>query len=104
LRVRIASCGEDAVQIAAVDPGGQPVVSVESLTLRAAGPGDAAEPRRDDSNSLLRVDWTARTLGAPAAPATWAVLGEDPFGLTAALGADSEAVAGVHAPAATLEE
>ncbi|MFJ2016681.1 SDR family NAD(P)-dependent oxidoreductase [Streptomyces nodosus] len=104
LRVRIASCGEDAVQIAAVDPGGQPVVSVESLTLRAAGPGDAAEPRRDDSNSLLRVDWTPRTVGAPAAPATWAVLGEDPFGLTAALGADSEAVAGVHAPAATLEE
>ncbi|MFD4971197.1 SDR family NAD(P)-dependent oxidoreductase [Streptomyces sp. NPDC058424] len=104
LRVRIASCGEDAVQIAAVDPGGQAVVSVESLTLRAAGPEAGAESRRDDANSLLRVDWTPRTVAAPAAPATWAVLGEDPFGLTAVLAADSEAVAGVHAPAATLDE
>ncbi|MFB7733093.1 SDR family NAD(P)-dependent oxidoreductase [Streptomyces sp. NPDC056112] len=104
LRVRIASCGEDAVRIAAVDPGGQPVVSVESLTLRAAGPEAGAEPRRDDANSLLRVEWTPRTVAAPAAPATWAVLGDDPFGLAAVLAADSEAVAGVHAPAATLEE
>ncbi|MGW1402896.1 SDR family NAD(P)-dependent oxidoreductase [Streptomyces sp. NPDC002405] len=104
LRVRIASCGEDAVQIAAVDPAGQPVVSVESLTLRAAGPEAGAEPRRDDANSLLRVDWTPRTVAAPAAPATWAVLGDDPFGLTAVLAGDSEAVAGVHAPAATLGE
>ncbi|MGW4048026.1 SDR family NAD(P)-dependent oxidoreductase [Streptomyces sp. NPDC004721] len=104
LRVRIASCGEDAVQIAAVDPGGRPVVSVESLTLRAAGPEPGAESRRDDANSLLRVDWTPRTVAAPAAPATWAVLGEDPFGLAAVLAADSEAVAGVHAPAATLDE
>ncbi|MFB7790609.1 SDR family NAD(P)-dependent oxidoreductase [Streptomyces sp. NPDC056086] len=104
LRVRIASCGEDAVQIAAVDPGGQAVVSVESLTLRAAGPEPGAESRRDDANSLLRVDWTPRTVAAPAAPATWAVLGEDPFGLAAVLAADSEGVAGVHAPAATLDE
>ncbi|MGW5237214.1 polyketide synthase dehydratase domain-containing protein, partial [Streptomyces nodosus] len=99
LRVRIASCGEDAVEIAAVDPAGQPVLSVESLTLRAADSGAVAALRRDEANSLFRVDWTPRTLGASAAPATWAVLGEDPFGLTAALGADSEAVAGVHAPA-----
>ncbi|MFJ2307253.1 SDR family NAD(P)-dependent oxidoreductase [Streptomyces sp. NPDC087787] len=104
LRVRIASCGEDAVRIAAVDPAGQPVVSVESLTLRAADAEAGARPRRDDANSLFRVDWTPRTVAAPAAPATWAVLGDDPFGLTAALAADSEAVAGVHAPAATLEE
>ncbi|MFF9123939.1 SDR family NAD(P)-dependent oxidoreductase [Streptomyces sp. NPDC014889] len=104
LRVRITSGGEDAVQIAAVDPGGRPVVSVESLTLRAAGPEPGAESRRDDANSLLRVDWTPRTVAAPAAPATWAVLGEDPFGLAAVLAVDSEAVAGVHAPAATLDE
>ncbi|MFJ4920196.1 SDR family NAD(P)-dependent oxidoreductase [Streptomyces sp. NPDC088725] len=104
LRVRITSCGEDAVQIAAVDPQGQPVVSVASLTVRAAGPEAGAEPLRNDADSLLRVDWTPRTVAAPAAPATWAVLGEDPFGLTAVLAADSEAVAGVHPPAATLEE
>ncbi|MFJ2611391.1 SDR family NAD(P)-dependent oxidoreductase [Streptomyces sp. NPDC087529] len=104
LRVRIASCGEDAVQIAAVDPAGQPVVSVESLTLRAADAEAGARPRRDDANSLFRVDWTPRTVAAPAAPATWAVLGDDPFGLTAVFAADSETVAGVHAPAATLEE
>ncbi|MFJ5900691.1 SDR family NAD(P)-dependent oxidoreductase [Streptomyces sp. NPDC093064] len=104
LRVRIASCGEDAVQIAAVDPGGQAVVSVESLTLRAAGPEPGAESRRDDANSLLRVDWTPRTVAAPAAPASWAVLGDDPFGLTSVLAADSGAVAGVHAPAVTLDE
>ncbi|MFI9031222.1 type I polyketide synthase [Streptomyces sp. NPDC053560] len=103
LRVRITSCGEDAVEIAAVDPQGQPVVSVEALTLRAAGPDTDSASRRDETGSLFRVDWTPRTVTAPDTPATWAVLGEDRLGLAVALAAD-DAVATVRAPVATLAE
>ncbi|WP_274910693.1 type I polyketide synthase [Streptomyces sp. WZ-12] len=105
LRVRITNCGPDAVQITAVDPQGHPVVSVESLTLRAAGPDTGADARRDDANSLFRMDWTPRTVHAPAAPATWAVLGDDPLGLTAALtAAGTDTVAALHAPLVTLAQ
>ncbi|WP_420882713.1 type I polyketide synthase [Streptomyces noursei] len=85
LRVRITSCGPDAVEITAVDPQGRPVVSVESLTLRAAGPDAGTADHRTDANSLFRMDWTPRTVHAPATPAIWAVLGTDPLGLTEAL-------------------
>ncbi|EPY92528.1 type I polyketide synthase, partial [Streptomyces noursei] len=102
LRVRITACGTDAVEITAVDPQGRPVVSVESLTLRAAGPDTGTEDRCD-VNSLFRMDWTPRTVHAPAAPATWAVLGADPFGLTAALtAAGPDTVADLRAPVTTL--
>ncbi|MFF2813008.1 type I polyketide synthase [Streptomyces sp. NPDC058000] len=103
LRVRITNCGTDAVEITAVDPQGRPVISVESLTLRAAGP-DTAD-HRADAGSLFRMDWTPRTVHAPTTPATWAVLGDDPLGLTAALtAAGPETVADLHAPLATLAE
>ncbi|GAA2688325.1 hypothetical protein GCM10009864_72720 [Streptomyces lunalinharesii] len=102
LRVRITACGTDAVEITAVDPQGRPVISVESLTLRAAGP-DAGTEDRSDVNSLFRMDWTPRTVHAPATPATWAVLGADPLGLTAALtAAGPDTVADLRAPVTTL--
>ncbi|MFJ5678442.1 SDR family NAD(P)-dependent oxidoreductase, partial [Streptomyces sp. NPDC093097] len=105
LRVRITSCGTDAVEIIATDPQGSPVISVEALTLRAAGPDTGTDARRDDVNSLFRMDWTPRTVHAPATPATWAVLGDDGLGLTAALTAAApDTVAGLPAPLATLTE
>ncbi|MEU7474264.1 beta-ketoacyl synthase N-terminal-like domain-containing protein [Streptomyces sp. NPDC044984] len=50
LRVRLAKAGEDTVSIAAVDPAGRPVLSVEALALRPSsaarllGPGAADRP------------------------------------------------------------
>ncbi|MFE2282286.1 beta-ketoacyl synthase N-terminal-like domain-containing protein [Streptomyces sp. NPDC059454] len=50
LRVRLAKGGEDTVSIAAVDPAGRPVLSVEALALRPSsaarllGPGTAGRP------------------------------------------------------------
>ncbi|MFI9052724.1 type I polyketide synthase [Streptomyces sp. NPDC053427] len=107
LRVRITGCGEDAVEIVAVDPQGEPVVSVEALTLRAAGPAPQDAGRRGDVNSLFRIDWTPRTALTPDTPATWAVLGDDTLGLSAALTAartDGTGVAAVRAPLASLAE
>ncbi|WP_243653210.1 type I polyketide synthase [Pseudonocardia endophytica] len=92
LRVRVTSAGEDAVRITATDPQGEPVISVDSLTLRAAGP-DTGDPGRRESGSLFRMTWTAHELVAPSEPLTWVVLGEDRLGATDAL-TGAEAVGG----------
>ncbi|MGW0892218.1 SDR family NAD(P)-dependent oxidoreductase [Saccharopolyspora sp. NPDC002578] len=64
LRVRISRTGPDEVSIAATDPAGAPVVSVESLLLRAVSPEQAARAERD---SLYRLDWSeAEPAGSPA--------------------------------------
>ncbi len=83
LRVRITAAGEDGVRLHAADPTGQPVATVESLVLR---PVTAAQLRRGAAvrDGLFRVDWTALAAGAPV-PAGWAVLGDDPLGLAAAV-------------------
>ncbi|WP_407075541.1 SDR family NAD(P)-dependent oxidoreductase [Saccharopolyspora gloriosae] len=74
LRVRIARNGPDEVSIAATDPVGAPVVSVESLLLRAVSPERAARAER---NSLYRLDWSAAEPGSPAESV--AVLGSAEF-------------------------
>ncbi|MFF8956261.1 type I polyketide synthase [Streptomyces sp. NPDC014894] len=58
LRVRIAPTGPDAYTLAAVDPAGQPVISLEGLTLRpvAAERLASVAVRRPD---LYEVEWTA---------------------------------------------
>ncbi|MFF1960064.1 type I polyketide synthase [Streptomyces sp. NPDC058220] len=102
LRVRVTSNGQDAVQLAAVDMRGEPVISVESLVLRAAGPQPAGTARRDELNSLFRVDWVPGTPEKVSEDTTWVVLGQDELGLTAALG--STAAVRLRPPVATLAE
>ncbi|MFI5758993.1 type I polyketide synthase [Streptomyces sp. NPDC051569] len=102
LRVRVTSSGEDTVQLAAVDPQGEPVISVDALTLRAAAPPSDGTARRDELNSLFRVDWVPGTPAEVAPGTTWAVLGQDGLGLTAALA--STGAARLLPPAATLAE
>ncbi|MCP3804658.1 SDR family NAD(P)-dependent oxidoreductase [Allokutzneria sp. A3M-2-11 16] len=53
LRVRISSAGPDAVALHAVDAAGQPVLSVDSLTVRAV----ADELTSSTRDSLFRLDW-----------------------------------------------
>ncbi|SCG08746.1 polyene macrolide polyketide synthase/candicidin polyketide synthase FscE, partial [Streptomyces sp. MnatMP-M17] len=102
LRVRVTPNGQDAVRLAAVDVQGEPVISVESLALRAAGPSSAGEARRDEANSLFRVDWTPVTPESAAPETDWVVLGTDELGLTGALA--STGAARLRAPVRSLAE
>ena len=111
LRVRLAPTGADSVSVTAVDVAGAPVITVESLTLRApsAEPAPAATAAAYDS--LFLVDWTPVTPepapGTSAdAPARWTVLGTDPFGLPASLAAPAPAGAATPGEAlgAALDE
>ncbi|MET8682547.1 polyketide synthase dehydratase domain-containing protein, partial [Streptomyces sp. NPDC004647] len=102
LRVRVTSNGKDSVQLAAVDVQGEPVISVDSLVLRAAGPQAAGSGRRDELNSLFRIDWVPGPPEKASADTEWVVLGTDELGLTAALATTGAARLG--APADTLAE
>nr|WP_246843074.1 type I polyketide synthase [Allokutzneria sp. NRRL B-24872] len=55
LRVRISSAGPDAVALHAVDGAGQPVLSVDSLTVRTLDAGSLGQSTKD---SLFRLEWT----------------------------------------------
>lgn len=99
LRVRLSPAAEDAVSITVADTSGEPVVSVESLVLRAVAArelGGAATAARD---ALFGLDWVPVRQGAQA-PESAALVGPDAFGL-----AGHEALAGgiaVHPDLAAL--
>ncbi|WP_142197381.1 type I polyketide synthase [Streptomyces calvus] len=82
LRVRLAKAGEDTVSIAAVDPAGRPVLSVESLALRPSSAARLLGPTAGDRACLLRLEWVPAdtATGRGAAPGPLVALGEDPFG------------------------
>ncbi|WP_345639387.1 SDR family NAD(P)-dependent oxidoreductase, partial [Rugosimonospora acidiphila] len=79
LRVRLTVGGENTVAVHATDPSGAPVVSVSALVLRPISA--AVAPARHES--LYRLAWTEVAAGAEAPAA--AVLGDDAYGLRAAL-------------------
>ncbi|MEV0375120.1 SDR family NAD(P)-dependent oxidoreductase [Streptomyces sp. NPDC050636] len=66
IRARITRTGEDRVRVAAVDAAGEPVLSADTLTLRALAeaPKRAAHSRRE---RLLRLEWVPapQTKAAP---------------------------------------
>ncbi|WP_344126137.1 type I polyketide synthase, partial [Saccharopolyspora halophila] len=88
LRVRLTRGSGGALTIAAADGAGEPVASVESLVVRAAGTGaDAATTRSGvDRDSLFRIDWAP--VGVAAEAADFQVLGEDVLGLGGVAGSD----------------
>ncbi|MEU3776970.1 SDR family NAD(P)-dependent oxidoreductase [Streptomyces sp. NPDC032472] len=100
LRVRVSRAATGSgVSLQLADATGAPVAEVGSLTLRAlateqfAAGGSGAGRRHE---SLYRLDWplTPVPTGAEGSGFTYEVLGEDPFGLAAALaGAGSPAAA-----------
>ncbi|WP_461003156.1 SDR family NAD(P)-dependent oxidoreductase, partial [Streptomonospora sediminis] len=84
LRVRVSRIGADTVSVEMADHTGAPVAAIDSLTL--APPPSGAHSEATDG-ALFRPDWVPLP-GAAAAPSgRWAVLGADPLGLAAALGA-----------------
>ncbi|MFD4137249.1 type I polyketide synthase, partial [Streptomyces goshikiensis] len=85
LRVRLAPAGSAGVSLAAFDERGEPVVSVDSLLLRALDPARLQAARPTFHESLFRLEWPALA-GNPASPSgRWAVVGTDTLGLEAAL-------------------
>ncbi|MFE5393161.1 type I polyketide synthase [Streptomyces sp. NPDC056568] len=67
-RVHLAPVGTDAWTLRISDPEGNPVATVESLTLRAA---TTVGPRHDDS--LFLLDWTPVPVPGPARRASLAL-------------------------------
>ncbi|MEU6238660.1 type I polyketide synthase, partial [Kitasatospora sp. NPDC047058] len=86
LRARLRRDARGGLALTAVDPAGAPVVSVESLVSR---PVSAAQLRAADSGvtDVLFVEEWAPVAGAPAPAGTWALVGDDRFGVVEGLAA-----------------
>ncbi|GAB3180009.1 acyl transferase domain-containing protein [Micromonospora palomenae] len=81
LRVHLVPVG-GGVTLTATDADGRPVLTVGHLESRLVGPAELAAVTGAGDESLLRLDWVPAPEAAPdVAPATWAVLGEDRFGV-----------------------
>ncbi|UKD51442.1 type I polyketide synthase [Amycolatopsis sp. FU40] len=86
LRVHVKQIGSGAAALKIADGTGAPVASVDSLLLRPM----SAQPRAAETGgaeSLFRLAWEQTDLDAVAEVTDWTVVGDDPFGLTEALGA-----------------
>ncbi|MER6202733.1 acyltransferase domain-containing protein, partial [Streptomyces sp. NPDC001586] len=91
LRVHVVPTDAHSASLTATDPDGQPVITVESITLRPAGDLRAATNAGRPAG-LHRLGW--KPLPQTAAETTaglWAVLGSDPHGLAAAVSGDTYA-------------
>ncbi|MDQ1039017.1 acyl transferase domain-containing protein [Streptomyces sp. V3I8] len=86
LRVRLARGEGESVALTATDPAGQPVLSVDSLTLRRV-PADRIATRSAALDGLHRLAWQPVSASMPATGARptglWAVLGARVAGLPA---------------------
>ncbi|MFG2019283.1 type I polyketide synthase [Actinomadura geliboluensis] len=77
LRVRLTQTSDDSVSLEATDADGRPVVTVESLVIRAISP-ERLRPSGDAGGVLHRVDWVAAPIQGGTAPGrAWAVVGGD---------------------------
>ncbi|MFD9371358.1 SDR family NAD(P)-dependent oxidoreductase, partial [Streptomyces sp. NPDC060020] len=91
LRVHVIPTDANSASLTATDPDGQPVITVDSITLRPAGDLRAATSAGRHSG-LHRLGW--KPLPQAAAETTaglWAVLGSDPHGLATAVAGDTYA-------------
>ncbi|MET7394197.1 amino acid adenylation domain-containing protein [Dactylosporangium sp. NPDC005572] len=77
LRVRIAADGPDTYRLTLVDADGQPVCTVESLTLRPISRDRLAAAGTATLDMLFTVDWTPVPVSAApigAAPVDWSAV------------------------------
>ncbi|MEU0812603.1 SDR family NAD(P)-dependent oxidoreductase, partial [Streptomyces sp. NPDC005970] len=93
LRVRLSSAGPDTLSLEATDPSGRPVLSVESLALRAMSAELTGGGGRPAADSLFRLDWTP-VHASVVPPASVAVVGRDDGGLVEGLRTTGLAVVG----------
>ncbi len=87
LRVKVSQAAGEAVSVVAVGEDGAPVVSVDSLVLRAISGEQLEGARGGYGKSLFHIDWTpiSTTSAAESAKGEWAVLGEAGVGHVDAL-------------------
>ncbi|MCZ7417118.1 SDR family NAD(P)-dependent oxidoreductase [Streptomyces sp. WMMC897] len=86
LRVRLRSTAPDAVSLELADSEGAPVAVVESLRVRPVTSAQLAAARAPQAQDVYGVRWTGAPCDVDAVRhATWAVVGDDPFGLGAAV-------------------
>ncbi|WP_395372549.1 SDR family NAD(P)-dependent oxidoreductase [Streptomyces tubercidicus] len=99
LRARLTTAPTGAVTLDIADGLGDPIASVDSLRLRAvtATALTGAAPR----DTLFRPEWTV--LHGPKFSGSWAVLGADGAGLTAAFAGTGETYADLAALTAAVE-
>jgi acyl transferase domain-containing protein/acyl carrier protein len=77
LRVRIALVGDESWTMAAIDPLGAPVASVERIVSRRVEPEQLALARRSRDDAVCSLDWVeAPAAAADGTPPRCAVLGE----------------------------
>ncbi|ARQ67524.1 hypothetical protein CAG99_00520 [Streptomyces marincola] len=117
LRVRLQSAGPEDISLLVADSSGRTVARAESLVLRPVTAGQLAADDQAGAESLFRVDWTGLPIDTDSVPfGVWAVLGDEAFGVGAAVHAAGLAIdaypdldslravldAGVPAPAVML--
>ncbi|MBF6149104.1 type I polyketide synthase [Nocardia nova] len=100
LRVVAIASGTETISVAAVDPNGDPIVSVDAVVMRPYDLGEFRRTLARDDVGLYEVRWES----APASPAasqapSMAVLGSAPLpGIGACYGSAAEVVAAERVP------
>jgi acyl transferase domain-containing protein len=77
LRVRIAATADRELSLAATDPRGLPVATLEALAVRPVRLADVESARRADSRSMFRLTWDAQPTGTGTSTVTTAIVGTD---------------------------
>ncbi|MGW6839415.1 type I polyketide synthase [Streptomyces sp. NPDC054958] len=86
LRARLTRTGTEAVSVRLTDPEGEPVLTVDRITVREGSAAKATPAGAPDTDSLYRLTWTpAPQADAGQATPVWAVVGDDPHALAKAL-------------------
>ncbi|MFJ4923830.1 type I polyketide synthase, partial [Streptomyces sp. NPDC088725] len=85
LRVRLSPAADNAVAIAVADAEGEPVVSIDSLVLRAVAAQQLDAAASTVRDALFRLDWVPVRTGT-AVPDAVALVGPDAFGLVESTG------------------
>ncbi|ORA07898.1 hypothetical protein BST12_28675, partial [Mycobacterium angelicum] len=88
LHVQLSATGPDTFTLHATDPAGAPVISIDTLTLRARPDHIGSPAPAALRDSLFELAWPALpadTFPAPASTPAWAILTDDPERLPASL-------------------
>ncbi|WBO62926.1 type I polyketide synthase [Streptomyces camelliae] len=90
VRARLGRTGPDRVTLTLTDATGAPVLTVDSLTLRATDAARLAD-RRHSPDALLAPHWRPAALdqATPVAVSAWALLGDAPLGDPSRAAADT---------------
>ncbi|MFF7634712.1 SDR family NAD(P)-dependent oxidoreductase [Kitasatospora sp. NPDC008050] len=85
VRVRVTAAGADEIALAISDEAGEPVATIEALTLRQIDPAQLATSTQSANDALFRLDWTPlQELPSPVGDLTTLDVSQDLAALLAA--------------------